>query len=85
MNESPSTFEDYLVNCQRGAERLSEDKVADLLGKPGWVAASKHHLRRLAFDVEDLAQCLSDAQRFHDQATAIAAKLRLIAAGVPHG
>lgn len=81
----PDVFADYLVQCQEGFDTLTEDKVANLLGKPGWVAAPSQTLQRLAHQVETLAPTHADLDSLHQAASAIATELRLIAAGGRHG
>ena len=70
-----SDLEDYLVNCHEGTNRLTEDKVGDLVGKPRRVAALSQALQRLAHQVEGLAQAHCDPERLHP---ATAAELRSI-------
>lgn len=83
--QHPLAFDEYLVACQEGAERLSEMRVAQLLGRPMWSAATPDDLRRLARQVQMLVPCHRDPERFHERKSDIAAELRRLASEVRHG
>ncbi|WP_374330436.1 hypothetical protein [Aestuariivirga sp.] len=81
----PAAYDEFLVACQEGAERLSERRVAQLLGRPLPRVQTHEDLRRLARQVEMLAPCHRDPERFHERKSDIAAELRRLASWVHHG